>query len=634
MCGICGFFNLARDTDAPRLIQAMAQSLNHRGPDATGTWLDDSRTVGLANTRLAIIDIEGGNQPLFSNDGSQVIVYNGEIYGFQKLRAELTAFGQHEFRTDSDTEVLLNAYRQWGIDCLQHVGGMFAFAIYDETKQQLFLARDRTGIKPLYYHLGPAGFFFASELKAMLMHTKIPRRVNYRALADYVVFGFPLAPATFFADCHEVEPGTWMVVSRSGIRTGRYWKWSRGNPITNGAPVLDRLESELTESTREHLVSDVPVGAFLSGGIDSSVLVSIAAKNLGVQLQTFTVRFRELEYDESAYARIVAEKLGTVHCEIEVGDEQFNTAIAGKILDQFDQPFSDPSAIPTYLLCREIRKHVKVVLAGDGGDEMFGGYPRFRYAAMARALGHMPAQLLHAADSTCAALRTVLPIPTRQARRLLRAAIRSGSERIDALTGYVCLEEIPNILKPEVLDSLHSYAPSLCTGVRCNANAGGPELMDATIVNELPGDYLRKVDVMSSAHGLEVRVPYLGDRILKLAASIPAHLKYSWWQNKILLRKLAARNLPAVIAGKKKWGFGIPLDTWLGERGRAEVCDVLRPNSAYIRQFINPSFLRGVVESFVAQEWDESSLSRESLFRRVYLLWGLERWLDRWRPAA
>ena len=632
MCGICGFYSSSPQTDAPRLIHAMAGSLNHRGPDATGTWLDQSGTVGLANTRLAIIDIEGGNQPLFSSDGNQVIVFNGEIYGYQKLRAELIGLGHH-FRTNSDTEVLLTAYRQWGTDCLQHLGGMFAFAIYDRTTHNLFLARDRTGIKPLYYHSGSAGFSFASELKGILTDRRIPRRVDYRALADYVVFGFSMPPKTLFLDCYELEPGTWMEVSRNSIRTARYWQWSRIKQAKNGVSVLEELESELTESVREHLVSDVPVGAFLSGGIDSSLLVSIAVKNLGVQLRTFTVGFADPQYDESAYARIVAKQFNTSHHEIEIRDQQFDSTIAGKILDQFDQPFADSSAIPTYLVCREMRKHVKVVIGGDGGDEMFGGYPRFRYADMAQALGRIPKPLLHAVESSCAALSGIFPDTTRQARRLLGAATRSGPQRICALGAYVRVEDVPNILNQEALAQIGSYTPNLCTGIQCNGHAGGPELLDATIVNELPGEYLRKIDVMSSAHGLEVRVPFLGDRMLRLAAGIPADLKYSWWQNKILLRRLAARNLPPVIAHKKKRGFDIPLDAWLGKRGRAEVYDLLLNDSAHIRQVINPGFMRGVLDSFVTQSWDESLLSRESLLRRMYFLWSLERWFDRWRPA-
>jgi asparagine synthase (glutamine-hydrolysing) len=627
MCGVCGFVRLANPSRGAAALSAMAASLRHRGPDATGVWLDATHTVGLATTRLAIIDIAGGRQPMVSADSTHVVVFNGEIYNFQLLRDQLQSLG-HTFLTRSDTEVVLNAFRQWGSDCLPRLRGMFAFALYDTQNQTLFVARDKTGIKPLYYHHGPAGFLFGSELKAVLTDQEVPRQVNDAALADYFVLGYPLLPATIFKDCQELAPGTWLQVSPGGIKTGRYWNWQR-KPQTDGRCDLKDVETVLTDAVGEHLCADVEVGAFLSGGIDSSLLVSIIAKHFNKQVRTFTVRFGDKSYDESRDARMVAQHLSTVHHQIEVGNGKVDFSVVEKVLDQFDQPFGDSSAIPSYLLCREVRKHVKVIIAGDGGDEMFGGYPRFRYAEIARALGRSPRWLFPAAECAWRGLGRVFPTQARQARKLLRAARLPSDGRLLALASYVSAADLSSMLVPEILQYIGSYRPPF----HAADDADGSDLLDYTIAAALPGDYLRKVDMMSSAHGLEVRVPFLADQVLDFAAQLPRELKFSWWQNKIALRLLADKHLPSPIARKKKHGFGIPLDSWLGPRGRSELVGLLISPSARIRNYVNRSYLEPVLKSFLTGKWDRTMMSREALFQRVYSLWGLERWLQTWRPA-
>ncbi len=629
MCGVCGFFGLANSSRGAALLSAMAGSLQHRGPDATGVWLDPTHGVGLAATRLAIIDIAGGGQPMISADGTHVIAFNGEVYNFRLLREQLQSLG-HTFLTHSDTEVVLNAFRQWGADCLRRLRGMFALAIYDTYTRTLFVARDKTGIKPLYYHFGPAGFLFGSELKAILTDLEVPRQVNHSALADYLVLGYPVLPATFFKHCQELAPGTWLQVSPRGMKTGRYWNWQR-KPLTNGhTPDLDDVETVLAEAVAEHMCADVEVGAFLSGGIDSSLLVSLIAKRFNKRVRTFTVRFGDKSYDESEDARMVAQHLGTTHHEIELSDGEVDFNIVGKVLDQFDQPFGDSSAIPTYLLCREVRKYVKVIIAGDGGDEMFGGYPRFRHAEMARVLGWSPRWMSLTADYTWKGLGRLFPTPARQARKLLRAAsLRSGA-RVLALASHVAAAELSSMLLPEILQRLGVYHPMFSAA----SDAGGADLQDWTISAALPGDYLRKVDMMSSAHGLEVRVPFLGGQVLDLAAELPRELKFSWRQNKIALRSLAVKHLPSPISRKKKHGFGIPMDTWLGLRGRSEVACLLRSPSARIRDYVHRGYLESILQSFLNGNRNRATMSRESLYQRVYFLWSLERWLQAWRPAA
>jgi len=566
-----------------------------------------------------------------SEDGRFIIVFNGEIYNYRELRSELLALG-HAFRTRSDTEVLLNAYRQWGQGSLIRLDGMFAFAVFDTENQKLFLARDRTGIKPLYYHQGTHGLVFGSEIKALLAWPHVPRQADFQALADFLMLGYPLMPATCFRDCRELEPGSFLEVSENDQRLGRYWNWSRTKDVRNGSNPAQSLEWELRTAVREHLVSDVPVGAFLSGGIDSSLLVALAAAHGGPKLQTFNVRFGEAAYDESVYARAVAEHVGTEHHELAVEASGGDLATVEMILDQFDQPFGDSSAIPMYLICREIRKHVKVVIGGDGGDEMFGGYPRFRHADAIRLLGHAPEWLLRASQG---ALRSMPMFPAdtrRQGLRLLRAAQEPGPQGLLDLCSILRSEELLQAIQPEFAEALGLYRPGFPAAHNSSSSRSG-ELIDLTIRTALPGDYLRKVDVMSSAHGLEVRVPMLANRILEFAAKLPQHQKYSCRESKVLLRQLARKFLPAKVATKRKQGFGIPLDSWLGVAGRSAICAALSSKCARLRDLIRPTYIDELMSAFASQSWNHTKFSRYSLYQRFYALWSLERWLSRWRPT-
>jgi asparagine synthase (glutamine-hydrolysing) len=608
----------------------MAAALAHRGPDGRGMWLDEPHTTGLASTRLAIIDIERGKQPMTSSDGRWVLVFNGEIYNHEELRQQLEDRG-HSFRTRCDTEVLLHSLLEWGTSCLPNLRGMFGFAFYDTEERRLLIARDRTGIKPLYYHQGSDGFFFASELKAILLNRQVPRRLDYAALADYMVLGYPVPPRTMFADCAELPPGSWLELDARGeMRIERFWGWTRsGAPQQKFSP--EELRAVLLEAVREHLQADVPLGAFLSGGIDSSLLAALIVRGLRQPLKTFNVKFAEKRYDESPYARAVAAHLGTEHHEITIADGDFDRALVERVLDQFDQPFADSSAIPTYLLSRAIREHVKVVIGGDGGDEMFGGYPRFRYAELARRVGRAPAWVLAAAKASLPAVAYAAPGRARQARRFLRAANNRDGGRLVALSAYTYPEEFGAIFLPEVLPAVTA------ADVGFNRDAwddpGGDEFIDATIWTVLPGDYLRKIDVASSAHGLEVRVPFLANQVLDYAARMPSTAKYSWNHSKVALRALAAQWLPSSVAAKPKWGFGIPLDTYLGAAGRGQLRELLASGSARIRRLLRMDYVDTLAERFMERDWDPAQMSRLALYQRVYSLWSLERWLHQWGVA-
>jgi asparagine synthase (glutamine-hydrolysing) len=626
MCGICGYFSPSAELSSAFLDKA-TRSLSHRGPDGMNTWTHSGGFAGFGHTRLAIIDIEGGSQPMHSADGRLTIVFNGELYNYRELRRELSSLG-HPFHTNSDTEVLLTAYRHWGGDCLIRLSGMFAFAVFDNFERKLFLGRDRTGIKPLYYYLGPKGIVFGSELKALLAWPDVPRRMNARALLEFLMLTYPLPPHTCFQDCYELQPGSYLEFSESEHQIHTYWSWSP-EQHTNGCDPLDTLEIELTAAVREHLVSDVPIGAFLSGGIDSSLLVALIAANSSSKLQTFNVKFAEDDYDESAYATAVAKHVGTEHHQLELKSGDFSLVEA--VLDQFDQPFADSSAIPSYLICREIRKYVKVVISGDGGDEMFGGYQSFAHADAIRLLSGIPASFLRATEWGMLTIPAFSPNKRRQSARLLRLAALPADERLFDLSSIYAANEILRVLQPDFTRALAGYQPKFVS--ESDHSPGGQDLLDVTVQVVLPGDYLRKVDVTSSAHGLEVRVPMLANRILEFAAGLPKVHKYSWRTNKILLRRLARKYLPLEVATKRKQGFGIPFDNWLGRSGREALAATLLDPAARTQQLIARDYIKELMNCFVTQSWDQSRISRYSIYQRSYALWGLERWLVQWQPT-
>lgn len=632
MCGVCGFYQIKDSSNGPSVLETMAKSLVHRGPDGMGLWLSSDNATGLANTRLAVIDIEGGKQPIQTDDGDFIIVFNGEIYNYKILRKELEQLGV-KFRTNSDTEAILEAYKHWGQACLKKFHGMFAFAIYNVKDRELFLSRDKTGIKPLYYYSGREGFYFGSEIKAILSVKEIPRRLDYHALADFFMLGYPLLPSTFFSDIYELEPGTWIKVSNQGIKKGRFWAWERTSSAWSKSEAGELAENAIIESLKEHLVSDVPIGAFLSGGIDSSLLVAMLVKKLGKDIETFNVSFAETAYDEAPFARLVGKHLGTKHHEILVDISQPDLSLVNKVLLQFDQPFGDSSAIPTFLICREIRKYFKVAISGDGGDEMFGGYKRFWYADVAKHLGMLPGWLTKFSQLTSKGFEQFTPNLCRQIQRLLLAGTLKDERRLLLLSCYSYPEEMNTIINHSIIQTMNGYLPSLSPNGNKINNPGGHEFIDSTIKYQMPGKYLRKVDTMSSVHGLEVRVPFLGEQLLDFAVKIPDSLKYSYRSNKLLLRKIARIYLPKQIVEKSKSGFEIPLDSWLGKNGREEIQANLVSPKARIHDLIRPKYVESLLNGFVKQDWDKTWLSRHSLNQRVYFLWSIEKWLDHWNPT-
>jgi asparagine synthase (glutamine-hydrolysing) len=634
MCGIAGFFGrVAGDPGAAALLERMTAALAHRGPDGRGAWMDGC--AGLGHVRLAIIDLEGGAQPMWSSNGRWVAVFNGEIYNYRELRSELEGLG-YRFRTRSDTETIWAAVDAWGTDrALLRLHGMFAFALYELGPRRLLLARDRVGIKPLYWAETPVGVVFGSEQKALLASGLVDQRLDPVAIHDFLGQGYPTTPGTCWAGISMLPPGTWLELTPGGRRSGRYWDWHAPAGFQGGLDEAVCLAwRTLADAARSHLISDVPVGAFLSGGLDSSLLVALLSRETETPLRTFTMGFGDPAYDESAQARRVGEHCGTLHKEMRMEPGEADPELFCRVLCQYDEPFGDSSCLPVYLMCREMRKHVKVVLSGDGGDETFGGYPRYlharRLAAAAkfgRTLG-----LLEPAMRIAGARLGRFGHRANKAWLLARAP---AAERLCALLNFFSEEERRALYRPEFAARALAAGPSsvrFAAFVPEDARDPAQQMIAAEIRLRLHADYLRKVDVASSAHGLEVRVPYLDANVLALAGNLPLRFKMNLrGETKIISRRLARQFLPDGLAGRPKQGFDVPLDRWAGPRMRQWLKELLLEPGARLNTMLEPAAVRGVWREF-EEPGAARGLSRYQRQERVFLLASLELWLRNRHP--
>lgn len=634
MCGIAGFYGeIARGKDAETRLEAMTARLAHRGPDAQSHWLGPD--VGLGHTRLAIIDVEGGVQPMWSAGEYHVIVFNGEIYNHGELRDQLLGLG-YQFRTRADTEVIWAAIDAWGIERgLLRLRGMFAFALYNTRRRTLLLARDRVGIKPLYLARVPGGLAFASEQKALLTLPVVRRRLNPAGIHDYLGTGYATAPATCWKDIDVLEPGCWLKLGPAGERSGRYWRWTprERKGITLEA-ATERADATLRDALHCHLIADVPVGTFLSGGLDSSLMTALLSGN-GEQIPTYSVGFGDPDYDERRYARQIARHFETDHHEIQISSGEGDPDVFRTIVEQYDEPFGDSSCIPVYFVCKEMRRRLKVVLSGDGGDEVLGGYTRYvharQLARLARFNGFLP--LL---NSFAGFAQDRLGRAGYQAGKAWRLAQLSAVERVTALQNYFPEEQRLFMYGPEFAECVQqsgTTAQKLSQLVPEWIEDPVQQMIAAEIRLRLHADYLRKVDVASSAHGLEVRVPYLDARMLDLAAELPAKFKVGRnGQTKVLSRRLAAKYLPAGFSRRKKQGFSIPLDRWSGPKMREFFRALLLDPGARCKAFLQPRCVQEVWEAFDGVG-PVPGLSRYQRYQRLFLLVSLELWLQRWSPG-
>jgi len=579
MCGIAGFTKSCAPEADLHTLRRMGEVMRHRGPDAGGEYLDDQ--VGLAHRRLSIVDLSPlGNQPMFFAEGRLVTVFNGEIYNFLELRRELEAEGVR-FRSQTDTEVILALYLKLGAGCLEKLNGMFALAIWDTAERTLFLARDRIGKKPLYYyHGGGDRLAFASEIKCLLQLPGIGGELDPTAFADYLKYLFIPAPKTIYRNVHKLLPGHYLVLRPGGEpRITQYWdvEFSPGSDLHSAEQAEEALLELMQDATARRMVADVPLGAFLSGGIDSSAVVALMAKVSSEAVRTCSIGFSDKQHDETPYAREVATLFGTDHKEYQAKENLPETvALMPRF---FDEPFADSSAIPTYHVSRLARQGVTVALAGDGGDESFAGYEKYGVELkedLARRL--VPRPLLRALSAAAGGLSET---PARKIRSLTGSALSDPARAFYRTNTHIDDAAMNRLFAPGVRSALSGYDPGEHTARYWNRMKGADHvscMLYTDLKTYLPDDILVKVDRMSMAHALEVRAPFLDYRIIEFAARLPSAWKIKGNRKKIILKRAFGKLLPERILHRKKHGFTVPLDSWfrseLREMGEASLLDV------------------------------------------------------------
>ena len=608
MCGIAGvvYSDPVRRVDS-RVLSRMASAIAHRGPDAEGIWNSSEQLAGsytasapaahggLVHRRLSIIDLESGRQPIGNEDDSIQIVFNGEIYNFRELRSDLESRG-HRFRTLSDTEVIVHLYEEFGEECVSRLRGMFAFAIWDNPKRKLFLARDRVGIKPLFIRFDPGKLVFGSELKAVLAHGGIPRDLDPTALDEFLFYGMVPGSRCIFRGIEKLLPGHTLTldVATWHATRKRYWQLQFAADSSFGiGEWQEALLDKLREAVRVHMIADVAVGSFLSGGLDSSIVTGMASEMTTVPLQTFSMGFRESQFNELPAAREVASHFGTEHTEEVVTADVAD--LLPRLAHFYDEPFADSSAIPTYLVSQIAARHVKVVLSGDGGDEALGGYSRYAHDLKEAALrSAIPAWLR---GRWLRGLASVwpkadwLPRPLRLKTFLTNLSLSPGEAYANTLS--LCRQPLRHqLLHPDVREPRHELARAVATRGFSNGSDDLSGMIAADMATLLPDDYLVTGDRASMANGLEVRPPMLDHEFLELCATIPSSLKIRSSETKWLLREGAKSILPASILDRPKQGFEIPLDTWLRGPLKPIFEDAVLSSSSSVSGLIDQSVAR------------------------------------------
>ena len=622
MCGIAGLVHA--DPGFPvsaELIRRMTSIMSHRGPDAEGVHL--WRGAGVGHRRLSIIDLATGDQPIFSEDRMTAVILNGEIYNFAELRVELEARGHH-FATRSDTEAIVHAYEEYGEGCVSRLRGMFAFALWDDRRRRLLLARDRVGKKPLYYAQDGERLAFASELKALLCDPSVKRVVNAEALNEYFSLGAVQAPSTIFERIAQIPPGHYLVWERGRVHVTEYWDVPRRTPTSRSeAETLEELDAVLADAVRVRLISDVPLGAFLSGGVDSSAVVAMMARISTQPVVTTSVGFSERAFSELEHARAVAATLGTRHHDVVV--EPRAAEILPRLVWHLDEPFADSSALPTYYVSKAARERVTVALSGDGGDELFAGYQR-RYGLNrweTRARAWLPTW---ARTRILAPLGAVypkadwLPRPLR-ARYVLQNLGTSFERAYFSDLSLFRADEKRRLLAPEFLATLGGHDPFTAFArhfERVRDLDPLERLLYVDLKTWLVNDILVKVDRMSMATSLEVRAPLLDQRVIEFAATVPVDLKFRGRTSKYLLKRHLEGRLPASVVHRPKQGFEIPLAHWLRTELREMAHDLLLSPRATGRGYTRPAVVRRL--------WDDHQRRLRDHGPRLWALMVLELW--------
>ncbi len=632
MCGICGFVNLNSEPASKTILGKMNQALIHRGPDDSGTLLDG--TVAMAMRRLSIQDVDHGHQPISNEDQTVWIVFNGEIYNSPELRNQLQGEG-HEFSTHSDTEVIVHQYEDSAENCVDFLRGMFAFALLDKKPEvdgfRMLIARDRLGIKPLYYYHDENVLVFASELTSLVQHPAIVRDIEPQALYQYLATGIVAAPLTLFKNVRQLMPGQLMSLENGTLSFRTYWTVPEvEDSVLSEAEAVDKIRDMLELSVREHLLSDVPVGAFLSGGIDSSAIVAFMAQVSDKPVPTFSIRFEEDGYDESYFARLVAERYNTDHHEFTVHNRGFNESFLRSLITHHGQPTADSSAIPTFIVSALAREHVKVALSGDGGDECFAGYSHYGWLQQINRLYVLPKLVRKIVLKLCYGLAT-LPLLAQSAR--LRQLINALEVSMSPQSRMPF--EVLRLNRDADIDQLLAAKWKSCVSESSelddflDSQSGGliGKVQRFSFRYFLPDAYLPKVDRMSMANSLEVRVPFLDHRLVEFALKQSGEKHWKHGQGKNLLRKAVADLLPQEIFTHKKQGFSIPLHRWASGKYFDLAEELLSEQAVQKRGLFNYGEVRRLLDCCKGSGKQKQSLvSEHRLSHRLFMLVLLEMW--------
>lgn len=638
MCGIAGWINLdttksSRDHNEA-VLHSMCERIVHRGPDSEGLWLDDQVALGMR--RLSIIDLKTGDQPVLNEDKSVIVMMNGELYNYREVRADLEKRG-HRFSTQSDTEILPHLYEEYGDALLEHVNGMYAFSLWDSRRKKLIIARDRFGEKPLYYGIFDGKLIWASEPKALLVHPAVKAEIDLDAFRHYLSFDYVPAPMSIYKGINKLPAAHVLIVENGEVRTKRYWdiSWS-GNPWSaNGylkqetplsSDTLDvkawELRELLSDAVRMRLVSDVPLGILLSGGIDSSTVAAFATQHATERVKTFSIGFEEDSFDESKYARLVARHLGTEHYE-----EILSAATAGDLITSIgtwlDEPLSDGSLIPTFLLSRFVRKHVTVALGGDGGDELFAGYPMY-YAHKVAAMYDAVPKFLRA--GIIEPIVNAMPVSTKnmafdyKAKRFIAGSKFDAVTRHHAWFGSFSVDQHEKLLTRDVLaatsDDIYKGAKDLLRTTDAVDEIEQMQFLDLNFY--MAEDILTKVDRAAMAVSLETRAPFLDPRVAQFAASLPIEYKLRGSKGKYILKEAVKDLVPRSILRRPKKGFGIPIAQWLKGRLNPLLHDLLSPGRLKDQGLFEPAY---VTKLIAEHETGKASHHKELWTLLVFQLW-------------
>ncbi len=609
MCGIAGALSFTNPVLASGL-QLITRQLSHRGPDAEGFFRDEICALG--HRRLSILDLsEVANQPMHSQDGRFVIVFNGEVYNFRDIAGSLHL----SFRTTSDTEVILEAFARSGVESVHHLNGMFAFAVYDKIAQELYVFRDRLGIKPLFYSWDGKQFVFASELKSLTALPGIPKKINPVAISEFLHLGYIPAPHTIYQGVFKLLPGHYLKVGKQGIEEKTYWDISSKielTPLVDEVAAKAQLEELLLSSLQYQLISDVPLGVFLSGGIDSSMVAALAASGAGTKLNTFSIGFHEAKFNESGYAAAVAKHLGTQHHEFIVSSAEAKNLVE-IMLDAYDEPYADSSAIPTMLVSRLARQHVTVALCGDGGDELFFGYGMYQWADR---LGNPWLRPFH---KPMAGVLSLGKEP-----RYRKAAALFGYEDTESLPDHIFSQEQGFFSRKELQGILHNplaaTSPAAAAFSRSLQPAEKQALFDLRAY--LPDDLLTKVDRATMYYGLEARVPLLDHRIVEFALNLSPELKIRNGVSKYLLKEVLYQYVPRQLFDRPKWGFSVPLADWLSGDLKYLLDTYLHKSVVERYDIVTPAAVEGLKAEFLG--------GNKYVYNRLWVLMILHRWFEKY----